>query len=77
MRSGRLVGAAETSQRACRMAQASAEKVEHIGPVEKERVASVPQREKLASTLEAAFAKKKRNRAVCPEYQIMRGRESR
>ena len=25
----------------------------------------------------AAFAKRKRNRAVCPEYQIMRGGESR
>ena len=29
-------------QRACRMAQASAEKLEHTGPAEKERVASVP-----------------------------------
>ena len=37
-------------QRACRMAQASAEKLEHIGPAEKERVASVPQRKQLAST---------------------------
>ena len=60
-------------QRACRMAQASAEKLEHTGPAEKERVASVPQREQLASTPEAALAKRKRNRAVCPEYQIMRG----
>ena len=32
-------------QRACGMAQASAEKLEHTGPAEKERVASVPQRE--------------------------------
>ena len=32
-------------QRACRMAQASAEKLEQTGPAEKERVASVPQRE--------------------------------
>ena len=32
-------------QTACRMAQASAEKLEHIGPAEKERVTSVPQRE--------------------------------
>ena len=30
-------------QRACRMAQASAEKLEHTGPDEKERVASVPE----------------------------------
>ena len=32
-------------QRACRMAQASAEKLEQTGPAAKERVASVPQRE--------------------------------
>ena len=31
-------------QRACRMAQASAEKLEHTGPAEKERVALVPQK---------------------------------
>ena len=37
-------------QRACRMAQASAEKLEHIELAEKERVASVPQREQLART---------------------------
>ena len=38
-------------QRACRMAQASAEKLEQTGPAEKERVASVPQREQLAPQL--------------------------
>ena len=32
-------------QRACRIAQASAETLEHTGPAKKERVASVPQRE--------------------------------
>ena len=53
------------------MAQASAEKLEHTGPAEKERVASVPQRKQLASMPESLFAK--RNRAVCPEHQIMRG----
>ena len=36
-------------QRACRIAQTSAEKLEHTGPDEKERVASVPQREQLAN----------------------------
>ena len=35
-------------QRAFKMAQALAEKLEHTGPAEKERVASVPQREQLA-----------------------------
>ena len=34
------------------MAQASAEKLEHTGPAEKERVVSVPQREQLARTPE-------------------------
>ena len=47
-------------QRACRMAQASAEKLEQTGPIEKERVASVPQREQLASTPELPFPKGKR-----------------
>ena len=36
-------------QRGCRMAQASAVKLEHTGRAENERVASVPQREQLTS----------------------------
>ena len=47
-------------QRACRIAQASAEKLEHTGPTEKKRVASVPQREQLASTPEQSLQKTKR-----------------
>ena len=46
-------------QRTCRMAQASAEKLVHGGPAEKERVASVPQREQLASTPEPFFSREK------------------
>ena len=46
-------------QIACRMAQASAEKLEHTGPAEKERVASVPQREQLARTPEPPLPKGK------------------
>ena len=42
-------------QRACRMVQASAEKLEHNGLTEKGTVASVPQREQLASTTEPKF----------------------
>ena len=41
------------------MGQVSAEKLEHTGPAEKERVASVPQREQLASTLESSLPKGK------------------
>ena len=63
-------------QRACRMAQASAEKLEQTGPAEMERVASVPQREQLASTPEPRLPKGKRNRADCPEHQIMRGKRA-
>ena len=44
-------------RRAYRMAQASAEKLKHTGPAEKERVVSVPQREQLASTPEPPFPK--------------------
>ena len=50
-------------QRACRMAQASAEKLEHTGPAEKERVASVPQREQLANTPEPPLIKGKREQS--------------
>ena len=60
-------------QRACRMAQASAEELEQTGPAEKERVASVPHRKQLARTPEPPLPKGKWNRAVCPKHQIMRG----
>ena len=46
-------------QRACRMAQASAEKLKHTGPAEKEKVASVPQRKQLARTPEPPLPKEK------------------
>ena len=45
--------------RACGMAQALAEKLEHTGPAEKEKVASVPQREQLANTPESPLPKGK------------------
>ena len=46
-------------QRAYRRVHALAEKLEHSGPAEKKRVASVPQREQLASTPEPLFQKGK------------------
>ena len=46
-------------QRACRMAQASVEKLEYTGPAEKERVTSVPQREQLAITPESPLSEGK------------------
>ena len=50
------------------MAQASAEKLKHTGSAEKKRVASVPQREQLASTSQPPSPKEKRT-----EHQIVRG----
>ena len=47
-------------QRACRMAQASAEKLEHTGLAEKKRVVSVPQRKRVASTPEPPLPKRGR-----------------
>ena len=55
------------------MAQASAEKLEHTGPAEKERVALVRERA-LGKYAKAELAKRNRNRAVSSEYQIVRGK---
>ena len=41
------------------MAQASAEKLEYTGPAKKKRVASMPQREQLASMPEPSLPKVK------------------
>ena len=49
----------QDQERVCRMVQASAEKLEHTGPAEKEKVASVPQREQLARTPEPPLPKGK------------------
>ena len=54
----------QDQHRACKMAQASVEKLEHTGPVEKERVASVPQREQLASAPEPPLTREETERSV-------------
>ena len=46
-------------QRACRMAKASSEILEHTGPAEKKRVASMSQREQLASMPDPSLPKGK------------------
>ena len=50
-RSGRLVGAAETSKERAEWRRLQRKKLEHTGPAEKEKVASVQQRKQLASTV--------------------------
>ena len=57
-------------QRACRMAQASAEKLEHTRSTEKSGLSATERA--VGKYAGAAFAKRKRNRAVSPEHQIMR-----
>ena len=64
-------------QRACRMAQASAEKLEHAGPAEEERVASVPQREQLARTPEPPLPKKEKEPSRQTRVPDHEGGESR
>ena len=49
-----------------RMAHGSAEKLEHTGPAQKERVASVPQREQLARTPEPPLSKGKGTELSAP-----------
>ena len=46
------------------MAQASVEKLEHTGPAEKERVASAPHREQLASAPEPPLTREGTERSV-------------
>ena len=58
-RNGRLVGAAETSKELAEWRKLQAEKREHNGPAEKKRVASMPQREQLASTPEQSLPRGK------------------
>ena len=57
------------------MAQASAEKL--TGPAEKERSGLIATERADGKYARAALAKRRRNRAVCPEHQIVRGKESR
>ena len=59
------------------MAQASAEKLEHTGPAEKERVALVPQRKQLASTPEPPLPKGKGTEPSVQSTKSLERRESR
>ena len=58
------------------MAEASAEKLEHDGPAEKERVASAPQRKQLASTPELSLPTRKGTGPSIQSTKWRGGRES-
>ena len=59
-------------QSACRMARASAEKLAHTGPAVKEKSDLSATERAVGKNARAIFAKRERNKAVCPEYQIVR-----
>ena len=54
------------------MAQVLTEKLEQTRPAEKKRVASVPQRESSWQVRQSRLCQMERNRAICPENQIVR-----
>ena len=58
------------------MVQSSAENLEHTGPVEKERVVLVPQREQLASTPEPPLPKGKATEPFVQRWERVRVSES-
>ena len=62
----------QDQQRACRIAQALAEKIELIRPAKRERVASVPQREQLASTPSRLCLKEKQQNRLyrAPDCEV-------
>ena len=59
-------------QRACRMAQASAEKLEHTGRAEKERVASVPQESSWQVCRGRPCQKEKSHLSRSPDREVKR-----
>ena len=74
-RSGRLVGAAETSKEGAEWRRLQRKSLNILGLQKRKSGLSATEKAvgKYAAT---TFAKKKRNRAVSPEYQIMSGGES-
>ena len=58
------------------MEQASAEELEHTGSAKNGESGLSATERAVGKYARAALAKRKRNRGVCPEHQIMRGEES-
>ena len=54
------------------MAQASAEKLEHTGPAKRKKGGLDATETAVGKNARAVFAKRERNRAVCPEHHIVR-----
>ena len=54
------------------MAQALVKKIEHTGPAKKKKGGLSATERAVGKYARAMFAKRERNRAICPEYQIVR-----
>ena len=71
-RNGRFVGAVETSKELAEWRRLQGKNWDRLGMPKKKSGLSATERA-VGKLARAASAKIKRNRAVCPEYQIMRG----
>ena len=76
-RNGRLVGAAETSKERAEWRRLQRKNWNILGLPKRKEWPQCHRERAVGKNAGAALTKRKRNRAVCPEYQIMRGRESR
>ena len=76
-KNGRLVGAAETSKECAEWCRLQQKNLNILGQLKRNDWPQCHREKAVGKNARATFAKRKRNRAVCPEYQIMRGRESR
>ena len=73
-RNGRLVGAAETSKERAEWRRLQRKNLNILGWACRKGKSGLSATERaVGKNAGAALAKRKRNRAVCPEYQIMKG----
>ena len=76
IKSGRLVGAAEASKERAEWRRLQRKNLSILGLPKGKSGLSATERA-VGKYAGAAFSKKRRKRAICPNHQIMRGRESR
>ena len=76
-RNGKLVDAAESSKELAEGHRLQQKNLKHTGPAEKEKSGLSATKKAVGKYARAAFAKRKRNRAVCQGHQIVRGKELR
>ena len=77
MKSGRLLGTAESSKELAEWRRLQQKNLSILGLLKRKRVASVPQREQLASTPQPPFPKEKGTEPSVQSTRSYGGRESR